>query len=201
MSSGSRRAPPVKSPTDRIAFVFIGIGIAVLGLFAGVSGGVTMTLLGFAIAAPMGFTGVHQLFFGRAAVRTHAALQAITRGLIAFYRGDAATATAVLEAASGARTKLFTRTQEQLLRAYCPLARARLAEAVVLAREGTHDALAAFFREHGSLVLEHSLPRERVLARALRKMVTSRARSVYRVAARPDDGSAETNALGDCSSS
>lgn len=249
----------MKAPTDRIAFVFIGIGA--LGLLAVVSGGVTMTLLGLAFAALMGFTGVHQLFFGRGAVRTHAALQALTRGqmeeaeahldaispwaarngaimrstayqrgLIAFYRGDAARATALLEPASGARTRLFTRTQELLLRAYVlsvralafastgdaararadvtavlesehalpdALARARLAEAVVLGREGAHDALAAFFREHGSLVLEHALPRERVLARALRKMVTSRARSVYRESARPDDGSTETNAVGD----
>lgn len=220
-----------------------------------------MAMIGLTLAALLGLTGVHQLFVGRAAVRTHAALQALTRGqmeeaeahldaihswgarngaimrstayqrgLIAFYRGDAAAATALLDPAAHERTNTFSRTQEQLLRAYVlsaralafasmgesararadvrtvlesehalpdALARARLAEAVVLAREGAHDALAAFFREHGSLVLEHALPRERVLARALRKMVTSRSRSVYREAARPDEGSTETSAVGD----
>lgn len=220
-----------------------------------------MAVLGLVLGALFGFSGVQQLIVGRAAMRTHAALQALTRGqmeeaeahldaihpwgarngaikrstayqrgLIAFYRGDAAAAIAVLDSAAGAETRTFTRTQEHLLRAYVlstralalasmgetarartdvnavlesehalpdTLARARLAEAVVLTREGAHDALAAFFREHGSLVLEHALPRERVLARALRKMVTSRSRSVYREAARPDETSAETNAVGD----
>jgi uncharacterized membrane protein len=68
----------VKAPTDRLGYAFVVVGVAALGLFALSS----MTSLGLVVCALMGFAGVHQLIVGRAAVRTHAALQAISRGQI-----------------------------------------------------------------------------------------------------------------------
>lgn len=74
------------------------------------------------------------------------------------------------------------------------VARARLAQAVVLARAERIDALAGHLRTHGALILKHTSLRERVLARALRKLAQPHASGgVYRVAARPD---AQPHALG-----
>jgi len=204
--------------------------------------------------------GWRQRTGGRAAVRTHAALQALTRGqteeaeahldvipkrtgnrtvtravaylrgLVAFHRGDLKSVPAMLEDAVAEKTGIMLVNHEKMqrslglsLRALVwastgdaararadatevlasphalpeAIARARLAEAVVFARDaGSSDALAAHLRTHASLILENSPPRERVLCRALRRMVQSRARSIYREPA-PMAEEAEKNALRD----
>lgn len=65
------------------------------------------------------------------------------------------------------------------------LARGELARALVAARRGQTEVLADRLARHGSLMLEHTMPRERALVRALRKMARARGRSVYREPARP----------------
>lgn len=67
------------------------------------------------------------------------------------------------------------------------LGRAALARAVVLARSGDRAALGVHLAAHGSLILEHVMPRERSLTRALRAMARAPAKSAYREAARPDE--------------
>lgn len=254
--AATRLPPPVTPPaTEKSAKLII------------VSGAVLCALslpLGVAPAALFGgfamWWGLHALRTGRAAQRTHAALQALTRGLvedaeahldaiparqakrgsvkravafqrtlIAFYRGDLGEAARAVEPALGEKTSVLTHGHEQMQRTLAlslralvnasrgeservhadvaavaaspyatpeALSRVRIAEAVALARtNGGSDALAAHVRAHGSLMLEHALPRERVLARAIRKMVQARSRSIYREPAKP---SAETrDALGD----
>lgn len=252
------KAPPVKAPTDRLSIILLACsaGLVVMS----VAFGFMLFPLALPFALVFGALGFRQLHFGRAAVRTHAALQAITRGdmdeaeahlaaiprwfmrggavmrsalfqraLIAFYRGDAKAAAALLDPATDQRTRFATRFYESMqrtlvlsLRALAlasigeteraradvgevlaspyatpeAIARARLAEAVIHGRNGETDALAALFRTHGSLVLEHAYPRERVLARALRKMARARARSVYREAARIEE-QPSTGAIGE----
>jgi hypothetical protein len=212
-----------------------------------------MALGGWLVPIGVGLAawGLSILRLGRAAQRTHAALQALTRGqleaaeahldaiparaakrgsvkravsyqraVIAFYRGDAATATRLLDGAISKRTALATYGHEQMQRALAlslralagaslsetararsdaaevlaspyatpeAIARVHIAEAVALARgSGSSDALAAHLRAHGAFMLEHALPRERVLARAIRTMVRTRTRSIYREAAKPE---------------
>lgn len=242
------KAPPIKAATDRSSamLMIVAGGLGALSLLVGSALGV----VGIAFAAFVGVVAFRQRIYGRAIMRTHAALQAITRGefdeaemhlaampawvtksgsgmrsaryqraLIAFYRNDAKTAAELLGPATATKTKMATYTFERMQRTIAlslralafasmgdaasaradiaqidedaqstpeALARARLAEAVLLSRAGEMDALATHFRTHGSLMLEHTFPRERVLGRALRKMVQSRTRSVYREAARLD---------------
>lgn len=254
----SRRPPPLTAPTDAGSAILIGLGVMIGGLSVLVP---VIAPLGIGGGALVVGLGMRQRVFGRAVVRTHAALQAITRGqieeaeahldaiprwllrsgtimrsaayqraLVAFYRSDAAGAVAALERATTKRAKTATQNYEHMQRsnavslralAYAAmgdaeraradasdvqasvhatpeaLARARIAEAVVLARAGATDTLAAHFRAHGSLMLEHAFPRERVLVRALRKMVQSRARSVYREPARPEEEHRPTGAIGE----
>jgi hypothetical protein len=112
-------------------------------------------------------------------------------------RATALSVRALVHASTGNAGRANADVVEVLASAYADprtLARARLAEAVALVREGKLDALAAHLRAHGGLILEHTQPRERVLARALRKMVQSRARSVYREAAKPAADDAPTHA-------
>jgi hypothetical protein len=71
------------------------------------------------------------------------------------------------------------------------VARAALARAVVLAAKGDMPSLAAYLGQSGGLILEWSTPRERALLRALRRMARARPKSVYREAAKPDDGAEE----------
>jgi hypothetical protein len=59
------------------------------------------------------------------------------------------------------------------------LARTRVVRAVVLARRGD-DALATHLASSARVVLDHALPRERALFRALLRMTRARKRSVYR---------------------
>jgi hypothetical protein len=75
------------------------------------------------------------------------------------------------------------------------LARARLARAIVVSRGGDMIALGAALAKDGSLMLEHTMPRERALVRALRKMAHGRGRSVYREPSKPSDTGNEPGAL------
>lgn len=68
------------------------------------------------------------------------------------------------------------------------IARARLAHALVLARGDDREALREALSRSARIVLERASPRERALFRALRRMARSPKRSVYREAARPQDG-------------
>lgn len=74
-------------------------------------------------------------------------------------------------------------------------ARARLARAMIVARSGDMIALSAALAKDGSLLLEHSMPRERALVRALRKMARGRGHSVYREPSKPSDGGNAPGAL------
>jgi len=76
-----------------------------------------------------------------------------------------------------------------------PLARARLAQAVVLARRGERPALAEHLAAHAGVILEHVMPRERSLVRALRALARSSGKSVYREAARPGPEATEASAV------
>lgn len=104
---------------------------------------------------------------------------ASARGLIALVRAargepeEAEAAARAAEESEGAGPDAF--------------ARAELARNIVRAREGDHDAIARSMRERGTLMLESTLPRERALVRALRRMARARPRSVYREAQRPED--------------
>lgn len=60
------------------------------------------------------------------------------------------------------------------------LARAELAEAVVLERSGDRDALRAHLVGARRILLEHALPRERALVRAYQRMLEVRPASIYR---------------------
>lgn len=260
MARAATRLPPPlpPPPMEKSAKLIVGLG-GVLVVLAFFLGSIALPIGAFGLLA-IGW-GSYAARIGRAAQRTHAALQALTRGqvheaaahldaiparaarrgsvkraiafqrtLIAFYRGDAAAAAQAIEPALGTKTSLLTHGHEHMQRTLAlsvralvrasmgetdrvhadvaevlaspyaspeALSRVRIAEAVALARtNGGSDALAAHVRAHGALMLEHALPRERVLARAIRKMVHTRARSVYREPARPSD--AETrDALGD----
>jgi hypothetical protein len=68
------------------------------------------------------------------------------------------------------------------------LARAAVAEAIVLERTGDRDALAAHLRDKRSLLLEYTVPRERAVVRAFQRMLEAPRTTVYRKsAAREDD--------------
>jgi hypothetical protein len=72
------------------------------------------------------------------------------------------------------------------------LAQARLALALSHARKGDADALGEHLKANASLLLDHSLPRERAMVRGLRRLVHARRKSVYREPARmerPSQGS------------
>lgn len=58
--------------------------------------------------------------------------------------------------------------------------RAAVARALVLAGKKELEQLAAFLAEHRTLLFAEGLPRERVLVRALQRLVTSRTTSAYR---------------------
>jgi hypothetical protein len=75
------------------------------------------------------------------------------------------------------------------------LARARLARTMVVSRRGDMVALGTELAKDGSLMLEHTMPRERALVRALRKMAHGRGRSVYREPSKPSDGGNAPGAL------
>jgi hypothetical protein len=252
-----RTAPPIpKPPSENAARFVIALALALpsltLLLGLGTSGAVVATFL----FVSLGALGVRTFGIGRAAQRTHAALQAITRGsldeaeshldaiprfwkrsgsvrrsvafqraLMAFYRGDCRACADLAASAIGGRTHLGTHGHEKMqetlgraLRALAhaslgenervaadvlevvtspyaspeALARARLAETIVLARRGDDAKLAEHVRAHAPMMLEHAAPRERVLARALKKMAQVRARSIYREPAkRTDEGPAD----------
>jgi hypothetical protein len=67
------------------------------------------------------------------------------------------------------------------------LARAGLAEAMVLFGTGERDALRELLQRDRALILENNHPRERAIARGLQRYLQSSASSVYRVAG-PRDG-------------
>jgi hypothetical protein len=67
------------------------------------------------------------------------------------------------------------------------LARASLAEAIVLAAGSEKPALRDLFARDGRLMRDYLLPRERVLARALARLARAEKKSVYREPARPTD--------------
>lgn len=75
------------------------------------------------------------------------------------------------------------------------VARCALARAVVLSRNGASDELATFLAKNSSLMLERTLPRERALVRALRRMTRTNGRSVYREPAPPEQESAPDSEL------
>jgi hypothetical protein len=70
-----------------------------------------------------------------------------------------------------------------------PLARAALAEAVLLERSHAFDELRKFIRLNRALMLENPWPRERAIVRAYQRMLNagSRGKSIYRKSA-PKDG-------------
>ena len=71
------------------------------------------------------------------------------------------------------------------------IARARLVRAIVASRVVYHEeAFRAYLAANARLVLEHAMPRERALFRALRRMSRSPQRSVYREQARMKDDQA-----------
>ena len=75
------------------------------------------------------------------------------------------------------------------------VARARLVKAVVTSRAAYHEeALRTYLVGNAQLVLEHGMPRERMLFRALRRMSRSPARSVYREPAVATDDGARSKA-------
>ena len=68
------------------------------------------------------------------------------------------------------------------------IARARLVRAIVASRAVYHEeAFRAYLATNARLVLEHAMPRERALFRALRRMSRSPQRSVYREQGRAKD--------------
>jgi hypothetical protein len=68
------------------------------------------------------------------------------------------------------------------------IARARLVRALLASRAAYHEvAFRTFLGENARLVLEHAMPRERALLRALRRLARSPQRSVYREPARAND--------------
>jgi hypothetical protein len=67
------------------------------------------------------------------------------------------------------------------------LAKASLAEALVLARSDRRDDLAALIGRDRSLLLEYTSPRERALVRALQRMIERRRTSVYREPAKREE--------------
>lgn len=68
------------------------------------------------------------------------------------------------------------------------IARARIVRAIVASRAAYHEeAFRLYLGANARLVLEHAMPRERVLFRALRRMSRSPQRSVYREQGRVDD--------------
>jgi hypothetical protein len=71
------------------------------------------------------------------------------------------------------------------------LARAALARAVTLSRAKNNTALAAHLGKTQAILLEFLTPRERALARALRRMARAEPKSVYREPARPDEQATE----------
>src|SRR5689334_8042174 len=72
-------APKIDAPTDRGSAILIGVGITSLGLTFVAP---FLAPVGIATGVLAVGLGVRQRAFGRAVVRTHAALQAITRGRI-----------------------------------------------------------------------------------------------------------------------
>ncbi|MDB4946336.1 MAG: putative secreted protein [Labilithrix sp.] len=103
-----------------------------------------------------------------------------TRALVRAARGDAAGAK---EDADVAEQSVHASPEV--------VARARLVRAVLMAKLAYHEeALRTYLVENASLVLEHGMPRERLLFRALRRMSRSPARSVYREAAKVGEGDA-----------
>ena len=68
------------------------------------------------------------------------------------------------------------------------IARARLVRALVASRAAYHEeAFRTYLASNARIVLEHAMPRERALFRALRRMSRSPSRSVYREPARAMD--------------
>jgi len=71
------------------------------------------------------------------------------------------------------------------------IARARLVRAILASRAAYHEeAFRAYLATNARLVLEHAMPRERALFRALRRMSRSPQRSVYREQGRMKDDQA-----------
>lgn len=106
------------------------------------------------------------------------------RALAHAMKGDAARAEADAQAAES-----FAEALPEAL------ARARLARVMLVARGGDMTALASLLARDGSLLLEHTMPRERALVRALRKMARGHRRGVYREPSKPSDGGNEPGAL------
>ncbi len=71
------------------------------------------------------------------------------------------------------------------------LARAALAEAICIEREGDRDKLRAHLAEHRDLLLDVTDRRERAIVRAYQRMLETTATSVYRKGAKPDTNSEE----------
>ena len=78
------------------------------------------------------------------------------------------------------------------------LARVALAEALLLEQAGKREELRLLLSEKGTLLLEHTHPRERAIVRAFQRMVRSDRSSVYRRAeARRDKEEGEEPTLAD----
>jgi hypothetical protein len=74
------------------------------------------------------------------------------------------------------------------------LARASLAEALVFARDKDFESLARVLRDDRSLLLGATGPRERMIVRALARMVAAKKISVYREPAKRDEQDLDENA-------
>jgi hypothetical protein len=132
-----------------------------------------------AVASATGILGrTHERLQQASALALRAFAHA-SRGDAAKAEADASAAEAMPEAAGDA------------------IARAALARALVMARAGDVDALAAYLAKNTSTMLESTLPRERALVRALRRLARSRSRSVYREPAKPADETSDAGRLAD----
>jgi hypothetical protein len=129
-----------------------------------------------AIERPLGVVG-------RAQGRVHVTEARALRALVRASRSDVAGARADIEAVRASRQA-----------APGALARATLAEAVLLERGADRGALRDHLHRERTLLMEHTVPRERALVRAYRRMLRTRATTVYRNASpREEAATAESS--------
>lgn len=92
---------------------------------------------------------------------------------------------AMMRDAEGARADIEIVRADPLAPAES-LARAAVAEAMLIERAGDRDALAAHLDRERRLLFDHTAPRERAVMRAYQRMLAAPRNSVYRRAAEPD---------------
>jgi hypothetical protein len=106
------------------------------------------------------------------------------------HQGSALSIRAVALAALGRKDEAcadITKVRTAKYRQGAFLARAALAEALIFAREKDFDGLARVFREDRALLFGATNPRERMIARALSRLLAAKSVSVYREPAKRDE--------------